>query len=341
MPLNDKIAAFEAGAVAGRRQNYSHTGLYTYALRIARTPPVNVHITKVGYKPTRHTTALLDALDVAEAMEEGPERDSAVASAFEAIYADEHAPLGLARRTLKSTRNQPTTINWSGSICDMAAYAVLCIGAGVARIERLNGNDPAEPGDRLVEVSDSAACSDRIDEWIAVNAPGVMQVKFDANGMHTFAIEKVCGREGGRLGFRIYQSYQGKYRLSDFLGLSNCRDLVEGSNLYGNKQKTASWAAVTEAANTFGNGKRLSQEEFVSEVKPILCGMVGDGVDNLGSLIGVASEPGSPVARSADKILLVICDRIDPTRFNANYEGFISGVGVSGGFVDLNAVAAG
>ncbi|MEL6876160.1 MAG: hypothetical protein AAGM33_11860, partial [Pseudomonadota bacterium] len=333
MTLADRISALNSAA-AGDRQNYSYTGLYSYAKRIARTPPVNVHISKLGYKPTRSSTELLDALSTAEAMPEGQERDAEVERATNAIYSDENAPLGMARRHLKSTKAESATINWSGTICDMTAYSIMCIGAGVARIERLNSNDPAAPGDRLVEVADGPSCSDHLNDWMNVKAPGVIQLKFDANGMHTFAVEKICAREGGSLSFRIYQSYQGKYRLSDFLGLSSRSDLVVDNNI-GQQN------ALTQAANKFGNGKRLSEDEFSAEFAPVLVGMVGDGTGSLGELIGVASVAGSPVARTADKILLAMCDRIDPTKFQANYEGLISGVGVHGGFVELDAAGGG
>ena len=118
----------------------------------------------------------------------------------------------------------------AGTICDVTAYSMMVIGAGLKRVKALRGKVNywgTKDGDRVrrYKSSDGTKIGWELSNWTKVKAPGILQFKFDATGgMHTFAVERVVLSEEIR--FRVYQSYEGLYRLSDFLGLTDGGDYL-------------------------------------------------------------------------------------------------------------------
>lgn len=123
--------------------------------------------------------------------------------------------------------------NQAKTICDLTAYSILCSAVGVERVEsmktasgEMDGIHPILPGSwtsadgndycHTYIKSDgpdrASEFPERFRDWAESNVNGVVQLKFEIGDAHTFAVEKT----GGGL-FRVYQSYQGKYSLEDFL----------------------------------------------------------------------------------------------------------------------------
>lgn len=122
------------------------------------------------------------------------------------------------------------TQNYANSICDLAAYTVMRIAIGSTRmkeLESIEGNGETRDGrGRIGRYTDAAAFREHMDAWMERPGPGVVQFKFDANsGVHTFAAERMWPTEGAA-SFQVYQAYQGGYRLSDFLGLTDARPFL-------------------------------------------------------------------------------------------------------------------
>ncbi len=112
----------------------------------------------------------------------------------------------------------------AGSICDLVSYIVMRIALGADRMERLEklqgSNDLADGAGSVRRFTDSNAFSQYMNTWVESDSPGVVQFKFAANDdVHTFAAERYTS--DGAKKFQVYQGYQGGYRLSDFLGITD------------------------------------------------------------------------------------------------------------------------
>jgi hypothetical protein len=178
-----------------------------------------------------------------------------------------------------------------GTICDLTAYSVVACGVGVTRVERLKdqaagppqGRKPsrvlavtAEPlrakflDDRLYlfgvnQPSHAGEFKTAIEAWAASRKPGVAQFKFSAGGWHTFAVLKL--EEGA--GFILYQSYEGCYRLCDFLETDTFsgrdRAAFAPGGFHGPELERARRQVAATAA-LYGRGNILSAQDFADVI---------------------------------------------------------------------------
>ncbi len=115
-----------------------------------------------------------------------------------------------------------------GTLCDLTAMSMMMVAAGVKRVEAMKAaiNDNREfdsgNGDRAKiyrKVNGAGqAFWDLMIAWAKLPGNGAVQFKFDPrSGAHTFMIERFYLDKIDSPRFRIYQSYEGCYRLYDFL----------------------------------------------------------------------------------------------------------------------------
>lgn len=317
----------------------SDTGLAPFAKQIALNPPLNVwkaHTAGIEEMRPLHD-ALAGALD---------DLDSGVPQNMSVLYQKK-----------------------AGTICDVTAYSMMVIGAGLERIKALRGNQSHQPtrfGDRIrrYKDSDGATVGFELGKWADVKAPGILQFKFDATGgMHTFAVERLLS--GGLIRFRVYQSYEGLYRLSDFLGLTEGDDYLrmmarlqivsqQWQDVYGPfekeqtkpfriKKKADILASIDREANhriailnrtrdAIGRFQELTREDLFLKVFTPLRNLLDGGLTGAGyqTLAGHASE-----GRVFCKTLLVAyCYEIDPQTFQANFQTLTAGENMLPGWLD-------
>src|SRR5579871_2781735 len=119
----------------------------------------------------------------------------------------------------------------AGTICDLAALTMMLVAGGSERLVDLYGKvatnekfaDDAT-GDHWHYCKSTDEDLNRfatiMKQWAAREDDGAVQLKFCASGdWHTFMIERLKVDDVGTR-FRVYQGYEGYYRLRDFLGLA-------------------------------------------------------------------------------------------------------------------------
>lgn len=158
----------------------------------------------------------------------------------------------MVKRVNKSASNTPEDyknkayIAQAGTICDLNAYLLMVVAAGVTRIEALKkalrtkeallgkaeahtalkggGQNDGEDRGKVFQTGQGKDFSSWMETWASFNGHGVVQLKFNP-GPHTFMIERVPLSDGQDTpavnGYRVYQAYEGVYRLADFLGLAS------------------------------------------------------------------------------------------------------------------------
>ncbi|MEL7450972.1 MAG: hypothetical protein AAFN78_17290 [Pseudomonadota bacterium] len=320
----------------------SDTGLAPFAKMIARNPPLNVWKT--------HTDGVPD-------------------------YAALNAVLSAALEDLAANPGNPQTMSElyekkAGTICDVTAYSMMVIGAGLERVKALRGRVSrwgTKDGDRVrrYKQSDGSTVGAELLQWTKVKAPGVLQFKFDATGgTHTFAVERLI--LGEEIRFRIYQSYEGLYRLSDFLGLTEggdylrtmCKMQIIGSQwpekIYGSftaeqtnpnrakkkenilktidRQVAQRVALLNGTRNSIGAFKELNREDLFLNVITPLRSMLDGGVT--GAEYETLAGHGADGRVFCNTLLVAYSSEIDPQRYEANYQALLACEGMLAGWLD-------
>ena len=163
-----------------------------------------------------------------------------------------------------------TEIKWLRTVCDLTASSIVGCAVGFDRYEELKRASSAVDNMGFPVLKDGVTGDgsqayifqpgssqeqqryrDALKEWMDADGAGAAQFKFGAtSGWHTFMVCKVQGGSTGN--FVVYQSYQGTYRLSDFLGEAN-DTYVE----VGKKTK-----ALAKAVDAVGKHKLLNRQQF-------------------------------------------------------------------------------
>jgi hypothetical protein len=205
--------------------------------------------------------------------------------------------------------NDEQTQRFARTICDLTAYALLACAVGVRRVEALKGHSGrldmnvfpivvdggGEGGDKAYVFkrtvrADAARFAGIMQEWLGSASAGAAQFKFTSNaGWHTFMVHKLDGAPHTRL--CMYQSYQGTYRLSDFLGTNG--DAFNGQAPLAQRQ------ALFETKMLLGQHKVLTKAEFERNiVTPFQTGLTsGSTIDaeRYGKMFGYATNNNQPI----------------------------------------------
>jgi hypothetical protein len=256
-------------------------------------------------------------------------------------------------------------VDQAGTICDLNAYLVMMIAAGVKRVEDMKAavsggqvyeHDIATTGkDRAWSFKKNAA--DQFEQamiaWSKLPGNGAVQFKFrPEKGVHTFAVERVMftdlyekdATKKNIARFRVYQAYEGIYRLSDFLRIAGDENKFLKARLdmyfegikpirflkYKERLKlaednrlleiTAGVTSFDRVTRDFGGGRALSFGDLHTHVIAPLKGMLGGAIDSA-TYTKLTGVPAHPKYRSlsTDKLLVLMCDSISPGDFEKNY----------------------
>lgn len=129
-------------------------------------------------------------------------------------------------------------INQAGTICDLNAYLLMCMATSVTRVEAMKAGckvimDQFKDGSwKSADTNDSAWVFSQkqakdfrtlISNWAKLDGYGVLQLKFTPDrSPHTLVVErfptKIYNNDVKR--FRVYQGYEGVYRLSDHMEIA-------------------------------------------------------------------------------------------------------------------------
>ena len=187
--------------------------------------------------------------------------------------------------------NDAAQLSFTGTICDLTAYAVVACAVGVDRIEKLKtlvaGEAEHRNTLRSIEYENTHPRkslggdefylfrgnqdADRFEEavttWMQGKKAGAAQFKFDASGWHTFAVIRLPDHGG----FLLYQSYQGTYRLCDFLERDRFNGLQRETYTPALPQNmlrhlNLATAQIATTAEAYGRHKVLTSAEFKSNI---------------------------------------------------------------------------
>ena len=269
--------------------------------------------------------------------------------------------------------------NYTGTVCDVTAYALMVSAAGIDRIEAMKKSVIAGQTYEKQTASDtydraSAFTSEELpllrkwlDSWWQKPGNGVVQFKFDASsGAHTFMIERVDtgaykDSPGRSRRFRVYQSYEGKYRLADFLRISNDKFLPENFASAWDKTKAAYWklkyggapfdytklpqplqdtrgavvnaslAALDDTSRNIGRYADLTWQALDAWVITPLYYMLAGKLPEKDYRFLSGTKPTGP--QHADYMIALLCDVVDPNAFASNYQTFRAPAKNMSGFV--------
>ncbi len=292
--------------------SFSFGGLLPYARRIAKSPPVGVWRTKMDVPVTPGLAIELEK----EILDEVTEK-----------YQSDWQLKKLAENLIEPSDGH---IKFAGTICDLTAYSMMVVAAGVDRIKNLNLDAPIVEGDHAERCKSPEECQSAFNNWAGIEDFGIVQIKFKpGTGAHTFVIERVWLNHGEPM-FRVYQSYQGSYRLSDFLGMSDSSEIHP--NEIGS-QITKRHNALQNMRGKVGCGQLLSRPKLDEFVILPMSKSLGNGMSEAEykNLTG-----GHTLQRqTCDTVLLLFCDHVDPELFSANYESLRSCEDMSPRWVEI------
>jgi hypothetical protein len=197
-------------------------------------------------------------------------------------------------------------------------------------------------------------------DWCQLPGNGVVQFKFfPVKGVHTFAVERVPltdvrdqNSKGTNLPrFRVYQAYESVYRLSDFLrtagdennylklNLDSYFEMIKplkgrkfqykSTKLQAQEKRQSDIArgvkSFDEVTRNLGGGRALIWSEFEQYVLTPLKEMLNGELPSAdySALTGVPENPHYR-SMSINKLLVLMCDRVDPGEFAKNYEALPS-----------------
>jgi hypothetical protein len=188
--------------------------------------------------------------------------------------------------------NSADEISYAGTICDLTAYAVVACAVGVKRIEALKdaaaGRSQGRTASRTIAYDgnrtlcataggdelhlfrgqqDANAFETAVQKWMNNTKAGAAQLKFAAGDWHTFAVIRLPQKGG----FRIYQSYQGMYRLCEFLETATYggANRVQYEPPLAQNQRVnlnAILAQVRDTADAYGKHRTLTATTFQDSV---------------------------------------------------------------------------
>lgn len=263
---------------------------------------------------------------------------------------------------------QGATLDQAGTICDLTAYSLMVVAAGSERIEGLVRNQPKDRGDSVQRFrsGESANFFNTLGQWAALGGDGVVQFKFAPDsGAHTFMAER---RGGSTKTFHVFQSYQGTYRLRDFLGVgerdtffeSTARALLaekfnnvspilfDATKRPDNAKVAGRWDRVQaqipidakkaeddldRARQSIGLAVSLSSDDFLNRVVRPLSLMLGAGLAAEGYVALTGHKVSSP--QTCPTLLAVLCNEVDPAGYAQNYHS-LANAGNSG-WIELEA----
>ena len=120
-----------------------------------------------------------------------------------------------------------TLTNQAGTVCDLNAYALLCAAVGIDEVEELKTKEHNDPKKhpRLIDGAKTANGHAHVFKagqgkqlgsvfraWSRGFKPGICQIKILGNSAHTFVFHRATTDA-----LRLFQAYEGCYRLADFL----------------------------------------------------------------------------------------------------------------------------
>ncbi|MCP4130772.1 MAG: hypothetical protein GY754_07305 [bacterium] len=137
----------------------------------------------------------------------------------------------------KSLNEAKCSLDFAATICDLNVYLLMLCAVGekelhsvmkptqhASEIKAFEGKDGTSAAHYYTPGKQNAEKLKKMfEEWAKDEKPAVAQIKFKLTGdAHTFLIEKFEGEEKEeKVKFRVYQAYQGTYRLQDFLGFGD------------------------------------------------------------------------------------------------------------------------
>jgi hypothetical protein len=146
----------------------------------------------------------------------------------------------------------------AGTVCDLNAYALLCAAVGVAAVEELKTNSYTVegPSPRLVDgaktehghahvfgPNQGQELTKTFRAWSRGHNGGICQIKVISDaGAHTFVFHR-----SGADAMRLFQAYEGGYRLADFLSL------VKSNYLSAKKAHEFDYATFAGMRDEWGN----------------------------------------------------------------------------------------
>jgi hypothetical protein len=263
------------------------------------------------------------------------------------------------------------------TICDLNAYLLMVIAAGVQRIEtmKLSIRQGAKNAGKIVRAfdlpngggKDCAYCLgksegktfvDAVDRWSKLEGNGAVQLKFNPGkpGAHTFVIERVPLKNPNNNAqseprFRVYQAYEGIYRLADFLRIpivdrqaddtktflrrtlkrrfgeadilqKKNKDTVSKLMVHLEKVVDDAMVPFDDAARGIGGGRALTWNQLMLDVISPLERLLGGKleIDDYTALTGVAKHPDYTVPHASDWMIVLMCDTVLPGNFEENFE---------------------
>lgn len=268
-------------------------------------------------------------------------------------------------------------IDGAGTICDLTAYSLMLVAAGIERVEAMK--DAVNKRQKYAKVyegdaRDRAYCfkngrDDAANEfqrwmtaWSKLAGNGVVQLKFNpAAGAHTFAVERVTisdlrsnkDKDAPLVNrFRVYQSYEGTFRLLDFLGLAQNDDFVKSTleHFYMKKldqqpyvkgqisrtdlmklreqNRAKNIASMVEQfkamTKRIGRCRTLTWDELYLEVVLPCMKLLGGGMtrEDYQQLAGVLAKENM---QSAENLIVMMCDLVNYSEFEGNFKKVSSG----------------
>jgi hypothetical protein len=282
--------------------------------------------------------------------------------------------------------------NQACTICDLNAYLMMVTAAGYTRVEAMKAaikarkpSRPSDAGPDRAYLFDKKSAEDfgkAVVAWSQLEGNGVMQLKFNpgAPGAHTFVVERVPPKvlnadvTKNKPLFRVYQAYEGTYRLADFLGVDIVRNgkaatktdeflkdtlktrfgaadellkidskskFVRDKTMKRLKEIDAEAEAGTETfkatAKLIGRGNDLAWEELLLYVFIPLEHLLAGSLSQLAyqDLTGVPKKPVYREPHSTDWMIALICDTVSPNDFQGNFGRLVTDKGKIKGYVPL------
>jgi hypothetical protein len=240
------------------------------------------------------------------------------------------------------------------AICDLTAMCMMMIAAGVTRIEAMKTAiknagknvtgtvfEDKNYGDHVFyyrQQADARDFENRLADWSMRAGSGVVQFKFAAkNDFHTFAIERVQ-EKNYQPAFLVYQSYQNTYRLGDFLGQRDPKEVAAQMKMvWSNFKKLGDKAGykdendfVTKILDRIDKMKECVGSESPLDVvalakyviKPLSL-LLGERLPRDQYSLLTASYPASRMV-GTNLMTVLMCDTVSPADFSANYKALRS-----------------
>ena len=109
---------------------------------------------------------------------------------------------------------------WLATICDLVAYSIMAAAVSPESMHEVDRGTSQEV--QSYRLGDHEAFGRWIEDWTSEDQTqsAIVQFKFNAapGGRHTLVLERIARPDASPL-FRVFQAYEGLYRLVDFLGL--------------------------------------------------------------------------------------------------------------------------